>query len=137
MKKHQKLFGFHLLEILITLALTAIMSQWMLGKYQYFIADARRQEAKQALLALASAMEEYGLQQNGYTDATLQKCHIKAKVAANNYELSIRSATQQRYLISARPLGKQARLDSVCGVLTLTSTGEKSVSGSAPVTQCW
>lgn len=137
MAKLLKCQGFHLLEILITLTLTAIMSQWMLGKYQYFIAKARRQEAKQALLALASALENYGLQHNGYADATLQNCRVNASVAANHYKLVIHSATGHRYQIAAYPLDKQARLDAGCGVLTLTSTGEKRVSGSSPVSYCW
>lgn len=129
--------GFHFIEILITLSLIAIMSHWMLAKYQLFIADARRREAQQGLLALASAMEEYAIQHMGYRGATLRKLRTPTKIAGNNYELVIVNTNTNDYLISAQPIGRQAILDARCGILSLTSTGERRASGSAGHSQCW
>lgn len=129
--------GFHIIEILITLSLTAIMSHWMLGKYQTFIAETRRREAQQGLFTLASVMEDYAIQHRGYGGATMKKLHTPAKIAGKNYELVIVYANTNDYLISARPLGRQAIVDARCGILSLSSTGESRVSGSGGHNQCW
>ena len=137
MTKNNRYAGFHLIEILIALALTAIISQWLLGHYQNFIADERRREAEQALYALASALEEYAMANATYAGATLQNLRVQAIIANNTYELTINSAQQNDYLVSARPLRDQAKIDSRCGKLLLTSAGEKRSTGHDNTQQCW
>jgi type IV pilus assembly protein PilE len=132
-----KYSGFHLIEILITLTITAIISHWMLSNYQFYIVEERRREAEQALFSCASALEEFAIQYGKFTGATLKKLKINPRLKGRSYELQINLANDNRYIISAHPLERQAKLDKKCGVLVLTSIGEKSVTGSNSAEQCW
>ena len=134
---HHKYSGFHLIEILITLTITAIISHWMLSNYRLYIVEERRREAEQALFSCASALEEFAIQHGKFTGATLKKLKINPRIKGRSYELQINLANDNRYIISAHPLEHQAALDKKCGVLVLTSTGEKSVTGSNSAEQCW
>lgn len=129
--------GFHLIEILIVLALTSIMSHWMLSSYTSIIAKERRREAEQALFSLASALEEYALQHSSYAGATLQQLKLPSHIAGDSYELVINFARQNEFLISAHPLARQAENDTRCGILLLTSSGEKNMTGSGTQRECW
>lgn len=129
--------GFHLIEILIVLAITSIMSHWMLSSYTKVIAKERRREAEHALYSMASALEEYAVEHATYAGATLRQLKIPSRVAGNNYKLMINSARQYTYVISAHPLAQQAEVDARCGILLLTSTGEKSMTGAGSQQECW
>lgn len=127
--------GFHLIEILIALAMIGIASQWMIANYQHFIVEEYRREAQHGLVSLASALENYAFENNGFHGASLRKLKVPHYLSRHQYELRIEHVRKNGYLISARPLSKQAVKDAACGVLFLSSTGEKYVSGSA--TTCW
>ena len=129
--------GFHLIEILIVLALTSIMSQWVLRSYTTIIAKERRREAEHALFSLASALEDYAIKHESYAGATLHQLKFPSHVASDNYELVINFARENEYLISAHPLARQAEIDTRCGILLLTSTGEKNMSGAGSPRECW
>lgn len=129
--------GFHLIEILIVLALTSIMSHWMLNSYASIIAKERRREAVHALYSLASALEGYALEHASYAGATLRQLKLPTRVADGNYELVINFARQNEFQISAHPLARQAEIDTRCGILLLTSTGEKNITGAGTHKECW
>lgn len=129
--------GFHLLEILITLSIIAIISTWATSHYQTLIASTHRRETEHALIALASALESYALENGSYADASLIKLKISPHTANKTYKLKIQSATDRSFKISAEPLHQQAAYDNFCGTLSLTSTGEKSNDGAAEVKDCW
>jgi prepilin-type N-terminal cleavage/methylation domain-containing protein len=121
--------GFHLLEVLIVLALFAVMSQWVLASHEQELALARRKEAAAALYALAAALEDYAFANRGYNGASLAQLKIKSLTSGEFYELQIVDARMDRYIIAAHPRKRQATLDTECGTLTLTSTGEKRAGG--------
>jgi Tfp pilus assembly protein PilE len=129
--------GFHLLEILATLCIIAIISSWTLSNYQRLIASEHRHEAEHALFALASAMESYAMENGTYEDATLEKLRIPHTAANNAYELHITIATNQNFIIAATPRHQQAEIDHACGTLSFTSSGEKKIDGSANLQDCW
>jgi type IV pilus assembly protein PilE len=129
--------GFHLLEILIVLTIIAISGGWVLGNYQSFLVFERRSEAKTALLKLAASLEDYALIHGSYTDATLLACNITSLVADNFYLLQIDIADTFHYHLSAIPRSTQAKLDTQCGALSLSSNGEKNISGTKTWQHCW
>jgi prepilin-type N-terminal cleavage/methylation domain-containing protein len=129
--------GFSFIEIIIVLAMIAIMSHWMLGSYQGFIAAAKRREAENTLLTLASALEDYAVQRGSYSGATLRKLHLSALAANHDYEFKIIHADHHAYLIAALPVNRQALIDDQCGTLYLTAAGEKRVSGKTSAAHCW
>jgi type IV pilus assembly protein PilE len=129
--------GLHLIEILIVLALIAISSHWALGHYELIIAQQHRKTAQAGLYQLAIALEEYALENQTYAGATLQALGVKARVASRQYILTIDKANDVRFIISARPQPPQALRDQHCGVLSLSSEGDKLASGSQSSRSCW
>lgn len=129
--------GFHLIEILITLAIISILSVTAFPVYSQYIAKERRLEAVAILTNLAIALEEFHLENNSYLSATLKNLKISDNIANNSYQLIITSTTTNDYLITAKPLNRQAEIDQSCGSLTLNASGEKQISGTGRIDECW
>ncbi len=136
-KQHQDARGFHLLEILIVLMIMIIMSQWMFVNYQQFLARGKRHAAASALYTLSSALEDYALQHGSYRQATFSALGVSEFAVNHQYQLLLERIDDQYFQIGAQPLANQARIDSACGKLMLSSTGVKSVSGNKSVEECF
>lgn len=129
--------GFSLLELMITLSIIGIMMSMAIPVYSHYLVAARRAEAKTVLSKLALAMEKYHVENNTYQNATLVNLRFIDVIADNNYQLAIQSAAKHDYVLVAKPLNKQAKHDTACGVLTLNSVDEKGISGTGKMTDCW
>lgn len=129
--------GFSLLELMITLSIIGIMMSMALPIYSHHLIVARRAEAATTLFKLALAMEKYHVENNTYQSATLGNLHFTEIIAKNNYQLIIQTATQHDYVLIARPLGEQAKKDTLCGALTLNAVDEKNIMGTGKITDCW
>jgi type IV pilus assembly protein PilE len=113
--------GFHLLEILITLALVGILATIGLPVYSQHFDRERKLAAEQMLNKLAVAMEEYRIEYGSYKGATLRELKMDERVGEKHYQLKIESATDNEYLLSAEGKDKDD-----CGALQLNSAGERS-----------
>lgn len=134
------LFGFTLIELMITVAAIAILAAIALPSYQDSVRKARRTDARHALTAVAQLMERLNTQNNSYASATLGPAatDLYRAVSENGYyTLSFPVApTVNTYRISATPVGAQA--SDGCGTFTLDQTNNRSVSGGAlTAAQCW
>jgi type IV pilus assembly protein PilE len=129
--------GFSLIELLITLSIISILSAMALPFYAQHIANERRLEAEMTLNKLAISLEHYYTLHNSYKDATLTNLEFNDKIAHNRYQLVIVSATDSNFELQAKPLDNQARVDLACGTLTLSSSGEKGITGWGNLTECW
>lgn len=94
-------------------------------------------EAEIQLIKLAGALEKYYLLNNTYENATLDQLHISEIIADHQYQLQIVSTGREDFLIQAIPLDRQAEKDKTCASLSLDNTGNKGISGSGPLTECW
>jgi type II secretion system protein G len=65
MRRNQK--GFTLMELMVVIVIVAILAAVAVPLYINYVKDARRTEAKAAIGALATAMEEYFLKNDEYT----------------------------------------------------------------------
>lgn len=136
MKKHHlNHHGFHLIEIVIVLAIVAILAAISIPTYSHYLVSAKRLEAKSTLAKMALALEQYYIEHDSYRDATLEILHISN--TSSDYQFIIQSAAENTYLLAAVPLNHQAGNDSTCGTLSLNSLGEKMISGSGNVNDCW
>ncbi|MEN9756582.1 MAG: hypothetical protein RL755_769 [Pseudomonadota bacterium] len=139
-----KQMGFTLVELLIALTIVGILTSIAYPHYVQYIQKAKRAEAQATLLSLASAMEQWRLENNNeYTNATLgtgATAIFANQVPVNSgatktYSLSV-VADKTTYTLTATPVLPQDADE--CGTLTLNSTGIKGAKGSAPDTQhCW
>ena len=128
--------GFHLIEIIIALAIISLLAGLSLPLYSQHLIHEKRLEAESMLSKLAIAMEKYHIEQNTYQGATLADLSFPEFILKNNYQLSIQT-TANDYQLMAKPLGTQAEKDEICGALILKSTGEKETTGTGKSDDCW
>lgn len=126
--------GFSLIEILITVAIMTIITSIAIPVYTQHLVHAKRLEAEISLSKLAAALEQYAIANNTYKNANGETLKISP---LKNYQLEIASATDTQFSLNAFPLGAQAKNDEKCATLTLNSNGEKGITGSGTIEECW
>ena len=130
------LAGFTLIEVMIVVAVIAILAAVALPSYQDSVRKARRADAKGALTYVAQLMERRNTERNSYASATLGTLatDLYPAITENkHYTLALSNLAATTFTITATPAGNQS-LDP-CGAYTLTQAG---IRGAAlAVDQCW
>ena len=148
--RHTGNHGFTLIELMITVAIVAILAAIAYPSYVEQVARSRRADGQSALLETAQWIERqytisnaYNLKGDGTALDAAALPPLKAKTA-EIYTLSFGTTTaattptDKIYSLRLVPTG--AMTNDKCGTLALTNTGLKSVSGTtggASVATCW
>ena len=139
--QHRRLgFGFTLIEVMIVVAVIAILAAVVMPSYKDSLRKARRTDARAALTTIAQLMERFNTERNTYVGASLGSATTdlyKDKTENGYYELRFGTGTEATtattFVVRARPIGAQE--GDPCGTYTLDQNG---VRGSTlPVAQCW
>lgn len=122
--------GLTLIELMVAIAIVAILAAVAVPSYQNYIRRSARADAKAVLMEAAGFMERYYTANGRYTTSTgdapsLTGLTQSPKDGNARYNITV-SATAQSYTLKATPTGAQA--GDPCGSLTLTHTGVKGVS---------
>ena len=137
--------GFTLIELMIVVAIVAIILAVALPGYQQQVLKTKRSLARGELLEVVARQEQYFVNNKQYaTDLTnlgyptngygIDDDTNAVALGAGLYNISLASATTTAFTLEADPTGGQTR-DTRCGKLTLSSTGVKGADGS--VSTCW
>jgi type IV pilus assembly protein PilE len=126
--------GLSLIEIMITLMIFAMLMGISVPLYSQHFITQNRFAAKTQLLKVAAALEQYYLENNSYTGATLTRLGFTNETSYQ-YALSM-TTDNNHFAIMAAPIDKQ-KTDEICGTLGLESNGKKSVSGRGSLAECW
>jgi type IV pilus assembly protein PilE len=146
--KRLRVAGFSLIELMITVAIIAILGAVAVPLYNSSVRKSRRTEAKTAILDFAAREERLYATQNvystdpvalGYTAAggswpvsTGQYYQIEAPTIG-----PATATTPGTFSVTVDPAPGSPQLqDSICTSFTVTQTGLQSAAGSDP-TQCW
>ena len=129
--------GFSLIELLVTLTIIGILAMIAYPSYLSYVVKAKRSTAEASLVNLASLMESYYNAHNTYSGATLSELNTNSGTDDHSYQLEISSAAASSFLVQAVPQGNQATLDSTCGTLTYDQLGNKGITGTGTVNECW
>ena len=135
-------FGFTLIELMITLAIAAILVAIAVPIYQHVQERARRTEATNALEALAAREEGYYTRYNIYTTSLTQLGYPAAATvttSGGDYAILILSANASTYQLQAAPLSDRQANDA-CGKFQLDSRGQQTVipkNSSVSANSCW
>ncbi|WDS37474.1 type IV pilin protein [Pseudoxanthomonas sp.] len=127
--------GFTLIELMITVAVIAILAAIAMASYNWAMVKSRRAAAVTCLQQGAQFMERYYTTNMSYKDATVPTtCD---GVSATFYTVSGGTPTASAFTITATPTSKQN--DTLCGTLTINQQGVRTASGTAASSpaQCW
>lgn len=125
--------GITLLELMIVVVIVGILATIAYPSYQEQVRQARRADAQTALLELAQFMERFYTTNGTYVGATLPFTQSPKDGGTAHYNLGFSAGpTATTFTLQAAPLGVDA-----CGNLTLTNTGLRGRTGSAPLDRCW
>lgn len=141
--------GFTLIELMIAVAVAAILATIAYPSYQEAVRRGKRAEGRAALMQLMQQQERFYSQRNSYIafsaastddDEKKFKWFSGDSAAASAYEISgvacdgetIENCVQLIAEPGSQKVG-QNFADPVCGKLTFTSTGVKDADGDG----CW
>jgi len=117
--------GFTLIELMITVAVVAILTAIAYPAYTQFIIRSKRSAAQAQMMDIATRQQQYLMANRGYADKaalTSSGYALPAEVAANyTYDVVADNSAMPKYTITFTPSGSQAS----DGDLTLTSEGVK------------
>lgn len=124
--------GFTLIELMIAVAIVAILARIAMGVYKQYVIRSNRADAEQVLLQVAQAAERWYVVNNSYStfdlgNAGLNYSPTTATSSTYTYIISRPTAlnpnTAQAFVFQATP--NSAKVNARDGVLTISSTGAK------------
>lgn len=137
--------GFTLVELLVVVAIMAILVTVALPAYQNSALRSGRAEAKGELLQVAAEQERYYSSFNTYIDdatpMTTPTVANRDRTSTNaTYLISVAAcaggAISNCFLATATAQGVQ--LDDLCDTLTISNTGIRGATGTgATAEECW
>ena len=120
MDRKKTAYGFSLTELLIVIAIVAILASITLPSYSSYVYKTRRADAVASLLQLQLAQEQWRATYGVYSIG-LQELGWQNQSADNFYELAFETAQPGAWLATAKPVGVQAG-DS-CGLYAIDHQG--------------
>jgi type IV pilus assembly protein PilE len=140
--------GFTLIELMIVVAIVAIISAFAYPSYQRYVIKAKRTVAQNALLQVADRQQQFFMDNKRFA-ADMTNLGFSANpyvlgddgmstVAGDSqavYSISLSNVTATTWTGTAAPLHGQLSRDSYCGSLSLTQAGAKGKTGSYD--KCW
>ena len=140
MRKHPGR-GFTLIEVMITIAVVAILASVALPSYRGYVVRTQRAAATACLAEMAQFMERVYVSNLRYDQNNGAATALPAADCSNringNYALSIGAVGERTFSLNATPQGAQASSDSACGTVSVNQAGTRSVSGTDTVAHCW
>ena len=136
--------GFTLVELMIAVAIIAILAKLAFPVYTNSVKKSRRADAKTALLDLAQREERFMATANIYTTSAPALGYSGAfpmNVMTGStayYQLSVTAtpaSSPTAFTATATALGTQAT--DTCGNFTIDQTGYQNVSVSGAASTCW
>lgn len=125
--------GFTLIELMIVVAVVAILAAIAYPNYQDQVRSARRGQAKADLVEYAQMAERFHTVNETYVGFALPTAVSPREGGTTRYALTLPTQTATTFVIAAAAQGDQA--NDMCGNLSLSQAGVKTSGG--PLADCW
>ncbi len=132
--------GFGLIELVIVVAIFAILAMVVVPSYTQMVLKNQRVDAREMLLEVAREQEKYLYTEGVYTDDLTDLNYDAASPLSDEGHYRISAAVVNNaaagintFVLTATAIGSQAQ-DADCLTISLSSIGLKS---SAPDNNCW
>lgn len=140
--------GFTLIELMVTVAIVAILAAIAIPSYSSYVRKTHRADAKAAVMTIATAMEKYLLQNNTYTTTLTELSGLGEIDRANGlssngmYALQITASTATApWQVSATAVaGTPQAEDTECRTFVYRVDGTQSATSASNVdttATCW
>jgi len=128
--------GFTLIELMVVVAVVAILASIAIPSYQEQVRKSRRAQAKADLVEYMQGAERFFTVNNTYVGYALPNAQSPREAGATaRYTLAASTQTATQMVLTATAVGAQA--GDRCGDLSVSNTGLKTESGGAELADCW
>lgn len=141
--------GITLLELMIVVAIVAMISAFAYPSYMNYVVNTKRTAATTTLLRIADLQQQFFMDNKrfattltdlGFANNPLWVSDDGNTVPAGDgdavYAFGLANITPTQYLAFAAPIGQQLKRDTNCGALTIDHAGGRQAYGSKP-DNCW
>ena len=127
--------GFTLIEVMITVAIVAILAAVAFPTYRDHVRKSRRAEAQAYLMAVASRQQQFLLDTRAYAPnlATVGVATPANVAAAYDLAVATVAGPPPTFRITATPKAASDQVSERCGTLAIDQTGAKT----AALSSCW
>ena len=140
--------GVTLIELMVVVAIIAILSAFAYPSYNRYVIKTKRSVAQNALLQIADRQQQFFMDNKRFA-ADLTNLGFAANpfvvnddgnptVAGDSqavYSLTLSNVTATTWTLTAAPLHAQLSRDTYCGSLSITQAGTKGKTGAYD--KCW
>lgn len=134
--KNQK--GFTLIEVMIVVAIVAILGAVAFPAYQEHVEKSRRADGTGALLNSANALERCATVNGSYNHANCGNNSLINPSVDGHYVIDFSAGpTASTFTLRATPQGAQAGDADECPNMFLTNTGLKTPDPGTDPERCW
>lgn len=136
----KKMNGFTLIELIVSVLVVAILSNFAINTYTKKIIEVRRAEGKSKLLEIMQRQEKYYSENNTYVTALTNLGYGENTVFSDaKYYLITATANDigisDGVVLTAVPQGNQIK-DTQCGSFILNSNGQRKTTLTL-IDKCW
>lgn len=127
--------GFTLIELMIVVAVVAILASVAMASYNFAVVKSRRSAAAGCLTERAQQMERFYTVRMTYLNAPDP---AQCADVSDHYDVAFQGTPDATsYVITATPKNGQDTADTKCGTLSINAQGVKGETGTGSANDCW